>query len=109
MAKSGMHEVASELLRLSKANKLSWEQYIRDNEYKVHFPDVTFQISCDEYRRVFQLELIGDTGQVNGTLEWQPEDVNAGQDPGLREIFDLAEAYVRDGTINKALQYLKQA
>ena len=124
MAESRMSEVASELLRLSKANKLSWQKSIRDKGYRVILPDVAFRIHCDgNFDSRFRLELIDYSGEVVASLESsddeaptdrigdlaaQPGEVSQ-QHQQLKEIFQLAENYVRDEGITKALQNLKQA
>ena len=116
MAESRMIEVVSELLRLSKTNKLAWEKSIRENEYRVVFPDVVFSVSKDVGRGNCQLNLIDDSGQVIDSLQIELPSVldrlkGEPADPrnDVETIFDLAESYVKDAGINKALQYLKQA
>lgn len=119
MAESRMIEVVSELLRLSKANKLAWEKSIRENEYRVVFPDVVFSVSKDigdTARRNCQLNLIDDSGQVIDSLQIELPSVldqikGEPDDPknDVETIFDLAESYVKDAGINKALMVLKQA
>lgn len=100
MAEPRMGEVARELLRRARAGKVKWERTVGKNEYQVIFPDLALTISCDADRKLFRLNLVGETGWHQETLE---------QDPDLPEIYDLAEAYVRDGDLERALQYLKQA
>lgn len=119
-----MTEVASELLRLAKDDKLTWQKYILGNGYRVILPDVAFRIHCDDsFVRRYRLDLIDDSGEVVAFLESSDNDVlteqvgelavrpaQAGQQhQQLKEIFELAEGYVRDAGITKALQNLKQA
>ena len=118
MAESRMIEVVSELLRLSKANKLAWEKSIRENEYRVVFPDVVFSVSKDVSRGNCQLNLIDDSGQVIDSLQIELprilDQIKREREPDdpkndVETIFDLAESYVKDAGINKALMVLKQA
>ena len=116
MAESRMIEVVSELLRLSKANRLAWEKSIRENEYRVVFPDVVFSVSKDVDWGYCQLKLTDDSGQVINSLHIElPSNLDQikgePDDPknDLETIFDLAESYVKDAGINKALMVLKQA
>ena len=118
MAESRMNEIARELLRLSKANKLAWEQAtIKENEYRVFFPDIGMSISnyyggADYYR----LALINDTGRVINHLEMSLADLESEPHESvgeiydtLQEIYELAKSYVQDAGAAKALQYLKGA
>ena len=124
MTDSRMTEVASELLRLAKADKLTWQKYILGNGYRVILPDVVFRIHCDDkIVHRYRLDLIDDSGEVVASLESSSDDAlaeeigelavrpaQAGQQhQQLKEIFELAESYVRDAGITKALQNLKQA
>jgi len=109
MAEPRMGQVARELLRLTKAGKVKWERTVGKNEYQVIFPDLSLTIACDADQERFRLNLVGETGWHQETLEWISGESNLEQDPGLPEIYELAAAYVRDGTLDRALQYLKQA
>lgn len=109
MSQPGMYELGSKVLRLSQARKLAWGQNLRYNEYRVDFPDVSLEIShfgppVDAY----QLNLVGETGGVTDSLVVTLGETDPKQDPGLREIYELAEAYVRDGTLKRAFQYLER-
>ena len=109
MAEPRMGEVARELLRRAKAGKVKWERTVGKNEYQVIFPDLALTISCDADRKHFRLNLVGETGWHQETLEWPSGESDPEQEPGLPEIYELAEAYVRGGALDRALQYLKQA
>ena len=102
MLEQGMPEVAGELLRLSKAQKMPWDGTLRRNEYQVDFPDLSLAISYDELRG-YQLDLIGETGLVIDSIQ-APQ---MGSDLG--EIYKLAAAYVSEAGVAKALGYLKSA
>ena len=118
MAESRMNEVARELLRLSKANKLAWEQAtIKENEYRVFFPEMGMSISNDEgVTGYYRLALINDTGRVVNCLEVnragtvrEPHGSTREIYDTLQEIYELAKSYVQDAGTAKALQYLKGA
>ena len=112
MQDTRMYELANELLRRSKSKKLQWKQTVRDDaKYRLNFPDVTIEISRDAFNGNdwrYQLTLINETGVIVDTISWRPSDT-ATKDPGLQDVFELAEAYSRDGTIDRAIQYLKYA
>ena len=110
MSQPGMYELGSKVLRLSQARKLAWEQSLQDNEYRVDFPDVSLEISyfgppVDSY----QLDLVGETGGVTDSLRVTLGETDPKQDPGLREIYELAADYVRNGALKRAFQYLERA
>ncbi len=123
MTESRMTEVATELQRLSREGKLAWENDTRPNIFRVILPDAMFKIGrvrLDHYR----LELVGESGYVVDFLESvaqdSPEEQILGSVIGedspfsdqhllLRDIHDLAEGYVKETAVNKALQNLKQA
>ena len=121
MVESRMTEVATELLRLSEAKKLRWENSIRKNEHRVVFPDMSFRISL-ENNGGFRLLLIGDTGQAIDNLESSESDIFreslgelakedeefSQQHELLRAIYCLADLYVKEEGIDKALQVLRQ-
>ncbi len=108
MSQPGMYELGSKVLRLSKAGKLAWGQNLRYNEYRVDFPDVSLEISHAERANTYQLDLVGETGGVTDSLMVTLGETDPKQDPGLREIYELAAAYVRDGTLKRAFQYLER-
>lgn len=111
MSDTRMHELGRELLRRSKSKKLQWKQTVRDeHRYRLNFPDVSVEVARDAFNGHdwrYQLVLISETGVKVDSLSWRPSDSTT-KDLNLQEIFDLAEAYVREGTIDRALQYLKQ-
>jgi hypothetical protein len=116
-----MNEVADELLRLSETKKLKWESSIRENEYRVVLPDMSFRISLQDDLG-FRLYLIGDTGQAIDTLESESNDALTEQlgelasEPvelsqqhrQLKAIYKLAESYVKEEGISRALEVLRQ-
>lgn len=115
MAESRMTEVASELLRLSKVNRLKWEKSIRKNEYRVVFPDVAFSIAKDHDMGYCQLNLIDDSGQVIESIRIELPNIldlldeESEHSPSdIETIYDLAEVYVKDAGITKALEVLRQ-
>ena len=121
MAESRMTEVASELLRLSEAKKLRWENSIRTNEYRVVYPDMSFRISLEESGG-YRLHLVGDTGQAIDTLESGESDIlleKLGelaeeteefslQHKQLKGIYCLADSYIKEKGVTKALEVLRQ-
>lgn len=121
MTGTRMDEVVNEILRLSRAGKLKWEKSIRKNEYRVAFPDMSFIIKQTESGG-YQLDLIGDTGQVISSLDSNPDDVLAerlgdlapkagdfsSQHKELEAIYLTAESYVREVGITKALEVLRK-
>lgn len=109
MSQPGMYELGVKVLRLSRAKKLAWGQNLRYNEYRVDFPDVSLEIShygppADSY----QLDLVGETGGVTDSLLVTAGETDPKQDPGLREIYELAADYVRNGTLSRAFRYLER-
>ena len=122
MAESRMTEVANELLRLSEVRKLKWENSIRKNEFRVVFPDMSFRISFDDSGR-YRLHLVGDTGQAIDALESCDSDIliegmgdlaNESEQPSqhhkqLKAIYELADSYVKEEGISRALTVLRQA
>ena len=121
MADSQMNEVAKELLRLSEVKKLKWENSIRGNEYRVVLPDMSFRISL-QGDNGYRLCLIGDTGQAIDILESEENDALTEQlgelasEPvefsqqhrQLKAIYKLAESYVKEEGISRALEVLRQ-
>ena len=108
MSQPGMYELGSKVLRLAKARKLAWGQNLRDNEYVVDFPDVSLGISHIPPTDTYRLDLVGETGGVTDSLEVTLGETDPKQDPGLREIYELAADYVRNGTMKRAFQYLER-
>ena len=122
MAESRMTEVANELLRLSEVRKLKWENSIRKNEFRVVFPDMSFRISFEDSGR-YRLHLVGDTGQAIDALESCDSDIliegmgdlaNESEQPSqhhkqLKAIYELADSYVKEEGISRALTVLRQA
>ena len=124
MTSARMVEVADELLRLSKSKKLPWEESVGKNQYRVIFPDSGLRINGDDITG-YHLFLVGDTGQVIDSLHSSEDDIGillSGQSSALgeelslqhrllREIYQLAETYVRDekdAGIAKVLEFLKK-
>jgi len=111
MTKSSINEVAKELLERSKAGKVRWEETLGldgRNNYRVFFPDLSLRISRsgrdDEDEFYYELILTSDSGRTLDTLEpSQDQDMHQ----ILSEMFILAEAYIHDSGISKALEYLK--
>lgn len=106
MEESKMGELAKQLLNSAKARKLNWEEGTRSNSYMVDFPDVTLSISAG-HEDFFTLELINQDGTVVETLSLSVSFHLGGHI--LEEIYDIARHHVLDvdGTIDKALEYLK--
>ena len=124
MTSARMVEVANELLRLSKSQKLPWEESMGKKQYRVIFPDLGFRINGDDISG-YHLFLIGETGQVIDSLHSSESDIDTmlsgkSSSPSeelslqhrlLREIYQLAKIYVRDekdAGISKALEFLKK-
>ena len=112
----GMFEVANEVLRLSRARKLAWNQTMKDNEYRVSFPDISLAISFNPKTGSYTLNLLNETGSVAQSLKWDQdcdtETTRVGKSEfsyhSLFEIYELAQAYMQEASVNRALQYLKQ-
>jgi hypothetical protein len=120
MAETRMNELAEELLQRSRDGKVPWEEKPRGRRsepdgYQVVFPDGALILTRTEELRgeslekleeivVYRIDLLGDTGRIIDTLTHKPEEPMY---QTLAEIFDLAEAYVRDTGISKALDFLK--
>ena len=100
-----MFELADKLLRLSRAGKVPWDQTIRGGEFRVDFPDVSLAISHKANTDTYRLEVIGDTGNVVASLDWSP-DSEATSTQGLREIYELAESYIQESAMERALGYM---
>jgi len=120
MAESRMTELANELLTRTKEDKVAWQETGRKEEYRVYFPDVVLTVSKEEeiaeeeiaekgdefgFVTTYKLDLGSESGRVIDSLRVQP---NAEQYELLGEIFQNAEAHVRNSGINKALDYLKR-
>ena len=111
-----MFEVANKLLILSRDRKLSWDQTIKDSQFRVDFPDASLAISHQASTDSYRLDLIGDTGTVLKSLTWGPgceiTTTKAGPTEfnyaSLREIYELAEAYIQDNTIERVLKYMER-
>ena len=105
-----MHEVARELLERSKHDKVGWEETRAADAYRVLFPDVSLRISrhvgfSGEEEHDYELELTSETGRVIGSMA--PDQIDP-MHQVLAQIFDLAEQFVRDTGVDKALEYLKR-
>lgn len=116
MPGQGMNEIVNELLMRSKDGKIAWKQTINDQQFRVSFPDVSLAVSHYPSSGSYQLDLINETGSTIESLEWNPyyspgqtQDEQQGRKEALKEIYELAEAYVQDVVAQRALQYLKQA
>ena len=116
MPGQGMNEIASELLLRSRDGKIAWKQTIKDHQFRVSFPDVSLSISHYPSLGSYQLDLINETGSTIETLDGDPfyspaqgQDDKISRQEILKEIYELAEAYVQDVVTQRALQYLKQA
>ena len=118
MAESRMTELANELLTRTKEDKVAWQGTGRKEEYRVYFPDVVLTISKEQeiaeigeerdefgFVTTYKVDLGSESGRVIDSLRVQP---NAEQYELLSEIFENAEAHVRNSGINKALDYLKR-
>lgn len=105
MPAKGMNEIAAELLRLSREGKLTWEQTVRDDRYRIDFPDVSLAIAKVDAFECYQLDLVNETGAIIDTLATPFESPRI----ELKEIYELAETYVREAGISRALDYLKRA
>ncbi len=117
MAESRMTELANELLTRTREDKVAWQETGRKEEYRVYFPDVFLTVSKGEeitetpgvgdefgFVTTYKLDLGSEAGRVIDSLRVQP---NAEQYELLGEIFENAEAHVRNSGIAKALDYLK--
>ena len=119
MAASRMDEVAQELLRRSRENKVNWEESGKRDSYRVFFPDVALVIARERTTisdgldnrvisdgTIFQLDLMSEAGKIVHSLLPKSEEPPYQL---LKEIFGLAESYVRDSSVDRALEYLKRA
>ena len=117
MVESRMTELANELLTRTNEDKVAWQETGRKEAYRVYFPDVFLTISKEEeiaeieeegdelgFVTTYKLDLGSEAGRVIDSLRVQP---NAEQYELLGEIFENAEAHVRNSGIDKALDYLK--
>ena len=116
MPSPGMFSLASELLRLSRDGKIAWKQTIKDNVYGVYFPDVSLSTSYEASTGTYILELVGETGDIVASLSWDPDSGTEWTTVGsgkfhyscLREIYELAEAYVQKDAIERAMSYMEK-
>ena len=110
MPEKGMNEVATELLRLTREKKLTWKPSRRENDYTVSFPEMSFSISYDRRIGTYRLEMVNESGAIVDSLR-QPvpvESVDSLEElPELIQIYNLAVSYIKETSINKALDYLK--
>ena len=117
MAESRMTELAHELLTRTKEDKVAWQETGRKEEYRVYFPDVFLTVSKGEemtekpgvgdefgFVTTYRLDLGSEAGRVVDSLKVQP---NVEHYEILSEIYENAEAHVRNSGIDKALNYLK--
>ena len=113
MAVSAIHQIATELLRLSRAGKLEWKQGYRSNEYTVFVLELLATVSHHDDIQYFRLRLSDDTGRVVASTERSLSVLDNVSDnggpPDLEELYHLAESYVERGSLERTLQYLKQA
>ncbi len=106
MAESKMEELAQQLLRSAKGGTIQWSEGVGES-YGVHFPDISLLIK-DQGTGIFELTLINGVGEKVESLR-SYRDYPIGQT--LREIHDIARRQMSDidGTIDKALEYLRRA
>jgi hypothetical protein len=109
MPEQGMNEIVSELLRLSKDRKLSWNQTRKDNEYRVSFPDMSFSISFDSATRTYKLDMISEIGTIIDSLRSEaPRSAVPEADlHDIIKVYGLASSYIKETNIKKALAFLK--
>ena len=100
-----MLEMVDKLLSLSRAGKVPWDQTLRDGEFRVDFPDVSLAVSHEAITGTYRLEVIGDTGNVVASLDWS-SDSEAATTLNLQEIYELAESYIQESAIERALEYM---
>lgn len=106
-------EIGAELLRLSNSGKLEWKPGYHGNEYDVFVLELLATISRHDDGRCFRLRLSDDTGKVVASMEKRPGVFDGAPDhggvPDLQELFLLAEGYAEKGSLERTLEYLKQA
>ena len=116
MPSQGMFNLACELLHRSRDGKILWKPTIKDNVYSVHFPDVSLSTSYKTSTGTYSLDLIGETGDIVASLSWDPDCGTEWTAVGsgkfyyncLREIYELAEAYIQKDAIERALGYMEK-
>ncbi len=111
MANPDIKELAEQLLEQSKAHKVNWEDTRAGGEFRVFFPDLALRLSrvlgiFEDESAEYKLELTSNTGRSIDSLIPEP---GAPLYQLLSDIFTLAEEYIHDNSINKALDYLKSS
>ena len=106
MAKPKMEELAQQLLQCAREGRVQWKEGL-GRSYDVHFPDVSVSITQTGFG-IFGLSLINHEGVKLESL------VSHRDDPlgkTLKEIHEIARRQMSDidGTIEKALEYLRRA
>jgi hypothetical protein len=123
-----MIELAEQLLKRAREGSFAWEKAAGKDSYMVHFPDMAVAIarlswlpgpppappglpSPPDLRRIsaygFRLELFDESGAMIGSLAATAGDP---EHKVLRDIYELAEGTYTDidGSIDKALEYLRE-
>ena len=127
MAKARINEVAEELLKQARADKISWQIVEgRDDAYQASFPDTSLVVSrwsplqnsswatlrdlsngFSPDIATYRLELLNEYGEVVESLL-----TLLGQFAyrNLSEVFDLAkrQSSLSEGSIDRVLKHLKQ-
>ena len=113
MGEPKIFEIGAELLRLSRAGKLEWKSGYHVDEYTVLVLELLATVSRHNDSRLFRLRLSDDTGRVVASMEKSPSGFDRVPDPGgspdLQELYRLAEGYAEKGSLERTLEYLKQA
>ena len=127
MAKARMNEVAGELLKQARADKISWQIVEgRDDAYQASFPDTSLVVSrwsplqnspwatlrdlSNSFSpdiATYRLELLNESGEVVESLLTLPRQFAY---RNLREVFDLAkrQSSPTEESIARVLKHLRQ-
>lgn len=128
MAKASINQVAEELLKQARADKIKWEVIDdRETAFRTSFPETSLIVSrwspmhnapWAEVRALansisldlatYRLELLNDSGEVLESLLTLPGQAAYRH---LREVYQLAhgQASYAEKNINEVLQNLRQA
>lgn len=127
MAKARINQVAEELLKQARAEKITWEP-VEDNKtaYRASFPDTSLIVSKWSPLRnapwatardlsnsfnvdlaTYRLDLLNESGEVVESLLTLPGQAVY---RGLKEVYEMAhrKASYTEESIDKVLQHLQQ-
>jgi hypothetical protein len=127
MANARINEVAGELLKQARADKISWQIVEgRDDAYQASFPDISLVVlrwsplqnspwatlrdlsnSFSPDIATYRLELLNESGEVVESLLTLPGQFAY---RNLREVFDLAkrQSSPTEESIDRVLKHLRQ-